>query len=98
MPISAAARARCRSASGQTSPDIPTGPIPTGSRWRSPKSVAPISGVISPCRIEGDSRTASSITRLRRLVASAPVPLSRYSQTKRGMRAIARARRSEKAG
>src|SRR6056297_1987474 len=98
MPRPVAARASSRSASGQISPNMPTGAIPTGRAWSCPKSVVARSGANSPCRIDGQSRTASSIIRLRALVASTPVPLSRYSQTKRGMRARARARRSLRAG
>src|SRR6056297_2072155 len=61
-------------------------------------SVVERSDVTSPCRMEGRSVILSSSERLRCWVASVPVALSRYSQTKRGIRRIAWARRSERAG
>src|SRR6056297_2288484 len=98
MPARAAARASIASAPGQIIPDMPTGAMPKGRGRVRPIRFTDRSGATSPCRIEGIRITSSSIIRLRALVASTPVPLSRYSQTKRGMRARARARRSLRAG
>jgi hypothetical protein len=56
------------------------------------------SGVISPRSAAGRNSTRSSAARLRGRTLSLPVALSKNSQTKCGMRCLARALRSEIAG